>query len=132
MRLEVGPFPSAGGAEWIAQARFLVRLLRKDAPLPFQVPTEVLDEFESYFDDWDGAAATEPFTWGRDVDLAVLRPLMTYWFNLAQMLADHPEHQPPGTLEARVFYRNLSSAILTALVAEDPSFRTLAERWPFI
>ena len=37
MRLDIGPFPSAGGQEWIAQARLLTRL--------------VLDEFERYFDD---------------------------------------------------------------------------------
>jgi hypothetical protein len=47
MRLEVGPFPSAGGREWIAQARGLVQILRVNAPMPFAVPAEVLDEFEA-------------------------------------------------------------------------------------
>jgi hypothetical protein len=131
MRLEIGPFPSAGGHEWIAQARQLVQLLRAGAPLPFAVPTEVLTEFEHYFDDWACAAADDgEFVWSRDVDPAVLKALVTYWFNLAQMLVDHPEHQPPGSMEARVFYRNLSGAILAQLAEEDPEFRALAERWP--
>ena len=130
MRLEVGPFPSAGGHEWIAQARMLVRLLRGGAKLPFAVPPEVLTEFEDYFDDWDEAAAVDPFVWSREVELPVLRPMMTYWFNLAQMLVDHPENQPPGSLEARVFYRNLSSSILEQLARADPDFRALRERWP--
>jgi hypothetical protein len=132
MRLDIGPLPAAGGPEWIAQARFLVGLVRAGAELPFAVPPEVLDEFESYFEDWERAATVEPFRWSRDVDLTVLRPLMTYWFNLAQMLADHPEFQPPGSLEARVFYRNLSAAILAAVADEDPAFAVLQERWPAI
>ena len=132
VRLDVGPFPSLGGHEWIAQARLLVRLVRGGAPLPFAVPPEVLDEFDRYFDDWEVAAAVEPFTWSRQVDLVLLRALMTYWFNLAQMLADHPEHQPPGSPEARVFYRNLSASVLAQLAARDPDFRTLQERWPQI
>lgn len=133
MRIEVGPFPAAGGREWTAQARLLVGLLRKGAPLPFAVPPEVLDEFEEFFVDWDRAAEVEPFVWSRDVDLTLLRPLMTYWFNLAQMLADHPEHQPPGSLEARVFYRNLVAAILAQLAEVAPAdFKALQERWPQI
>ena len=132
MRLEIGPFPSAGGKEWIAQARMLVRMLRAGAELPFAVPPEVLEAFDDCFDDWEEAADVEPFAWSREVDVVVLRALMTYWFNLAQMLADHPEHQPPGSMEARVFYRTLSGAILAELVEADPDFRVLAERWPQI
>ena len=130
MRLDIGPFPSAGGQEWIAQARLLVGFLRAGAKLPFAVPPEVLDEFERFFEDWSAAAEVEPFVWTREVDLVLLRPLMTYWFNLAQMLADHPEHQPPGSLEARVFYRTLVAAILAQLADEDADFKVLQERWP--
>ena len=130
MRLEIGPFPSAGGHEWIAQARMLVGFLRAGFELPFAVPPEVLEEFDRYFDDWEDAASSEPFLWSREVDLGVLRPLMTYWFNLAQMLVDHPEHQPPGSPEAREFYRNLSGAILVELAKADPDFRALQQRWP--
>ena len=130
MRLEIGPLPSAGGHEWIAQARLLVRLLRAGAQLPFAVPPEVLDEFERYFEDWERAADVDPFVWSREVDIVLLRGLMTYWFNLAQMLVDHPENQPPGSLEARVFYRNLAAAILEQLVEADPDFRVMQERWP--
>ena len=130
MRLEIGPFPSAGGQEWIAQARLLVHFLRAGAPMPFSVPPEVLDEFERYFDDWERAAEVEPFVWSREVDLVLLRTLVTYWLNLAQMLADHPERQPAGSDEARVFYRTLSAAILAELVREDPDSRVLEERWP--
>ena len=130
MRLEIGPFPSVGGLEWIAQARFLVEVVRSGAPMPFAVPPEVLDEFERYFDDWADAAGRESFVWSREVDVALLRPLMTYWLNLAQMLADHPEHQPPGSVEARVFYRNLVAAILERVATEDASFAVLQERWP--
>lgn len=132
MRLEIGPLPAAGGQEWIAQARLLVSFLRAGVSMPFAVPTEVLDDFESYFADWEEVAATEPFVWTREVDLVALRSLMQYWLNLAQMLADHPENQPPGSPEARVFYRNLSAAILAALVAEDPDSAPLQERWPHI
>ena len=132
MRLEIGPFPSAGGHEWIAQARFLVKILRSGAPLPFAVPPEVLDEFDRYFEDWEDAAATEPFRWSREVDLVLLRPLMTYWFNLAQMLADHPDQQPPGSPEARTFYRTLVAAILAALREADPTFAVLEERGPVV
>lgn len=132
MRLEIGPLPAAGGREWIDQARLLVGFLRAGAPMPFAVPSEVLDDFERYFGDWERAAETEPFVWSREVDLVALRTLMQYWLNLAQMLADHPEFQPEGSLEARVFYRNLSSAILAALVAEDPDSAPLQERWPYI
>ena len=39
MRLEIGPFPAAGGEDWIAQARKLVRFLRAGAPMPFAVLT---------------------------------------------------------------------------------------------
>jgi hypothetical protein len=65
VRLDIGPFPSVGGLEWIAQARLLVRVLRKGAPLPFAVPPEVLDEFERSFDEWAAAASDEaqPFVW---------------------------------------------------------------------
>ena len=131
MRLEIGPFPSVGGHEWITQARLLTSIVRKGAPLPFAVPPEVLDEFEEMFDDWDRAVEAESFLWSREVDLVLLRPLMTYWFNLAQMLADHPEHQPPGSVEARVFYRNLVAAILAELVRQAADeFTVLQERWP--
>ena len=131
MLLEIGPFPSVGGHEWITQARLVTRLVRKGAPLPFAVPPEVLDEFEVMYDDWERAAEVEPFVWSREVELVVLRPLMTYWFNLAQMLVDHPEHQPPGSLEARDFYRNLVAAILADLVRQAPEeFAVLEERWP--
>jgi hypothetical protein len=132
MRLDIGPFTADGGQEWIAQARFLVRLIRKHQVMPFQVPPEVLDEFESYFEDWERASATEPFCWSREVEVGTLRTLMTYWLNLAQMLADHPEQQPPGSPEARAFYRTLSSAILAALVEADPASAAIAERWPFV
>lgn len=130
VRLEIGPFPSAGGREWIAQARLLVRMVRGGAPMPFAVPPEVLDEFEEYFVDWERAASADLFVWSREVDLAILRTLVTYWLNLAQMLADHPENQPPGSAEARVFYRTLSAAILGQLVREDPASAVLEERWP--
>jgi hypothetical protein len=130
MRLEVGPFPSAGGREWIAQARGLVQILRVNAPMPFAVPAEVLDEFEAYFEDWDRAAGEDPFVWSREVDPVVLRALMTYWFNLAQFLADHPENQPPGSIEARLFYRTLVAAVLAAWVAQEPDAAVLQERWP--
>ena len=46
MRVDIGPFPSGGGQEWIAQARMLVALVRGGAKLPFADPSEVLDEFE--------------------------------------------------------------------------------------
>ena len=98
--------------------------MRPDRTLPggksgVTVPPEVLDEFERCFEDWSLAAEVEPFVWTREVDDVVLRALMTYWFNLAQMLADHPEHQPPGSLEARVFYRTLVAAILAQLADTD-------------
>ena len=130
MRIEVGPFPSEGGQEWIAQARLLVGYVRAGAELPFAVPPEVLDECSAFFDDWERAAAVEPFVWSREVDVVLLRALMTYWFNLAQMLADHPEYQPPGSLEARVFYRTLVAAILAVVARADPAFQVLEERWP--
>ena len=130
MRLEIGPFPAAGGREWVAQARLLVGFVRAGVPMPFAVPPEVLDEFERYFEDWDEAAAVEPFVWSREIDLGVVHPLMTYWFNLAQMLADHPEHQPAGSIEAREFYRHLVQAILGRLAEADPAFAVLADRWP--
>jgi hypothetical protein len=132
MRLEVGPFPSAGGQEWIVQARGLVRGLRSTPGLPFTVPAEVLDEFEAYFEEWGRAASSEPFVWSREIDLTALRTLMTYWVNLAQYLADHPENVPSGSSEARAFYRNLSAGILAALAAEDPAAKVLQERWPEI
>lgn len=132
MRLEIGPLPAAGGQEWIDQARLMVGLLRAGAQMPFAVPPEVLDDFERYFIDWERAAETDPFVWTREVDLVALRTLMQYWLNLAQMLADHPEYQPPGSPEARVFYRNLSGAILAELVAEDPDSAPLQERWPYL
>ena len=82
---------------------------------------------------WEQAAEAESFVWSREVDLVVLRPLMTYWFNLAQMLADHPEYQPPGSIEARVFYRNLVAGVLAELVRQAPEeFTALRERWPQI
>ena len=59
-----------------------------------------------------------------------VRALLTYWFNLAQMLADHPEFQPPGSVEARVFYRNLSAAIVGAVAELDPDMAALRDRWP--
>ena len=130
MRIEVGPFPSDGGQEWIAQARLLVGYLRAGAAMPFAVPPEVLDEFSAFFDDWERAAEVESFVWSREVDVVLLRALMTYWFNLAQMLVDHPEHQPPGSSEARVFYRTLVAAILAMVAREDPAFQVLEERWP--
>jgi hypothetical protein len=130
MRLEIGPLPSVGGLEWIAQARLLVDVVRAGAKLPFAVPPEVLDEFGRFFDDWERGAGVEPFVWAREVDPVLLKALMTYWFNLAQMLADHPEHQPPGSLEARVFYRTLVAAILSELCAADPEYKVLRERWP--
>ena len=131
MRLDIGPFPSVGGHEWITQARLVTGLVRKGAPLPFAVPPEVLDEFEQFYDDWDEALESDPFVWSRDVALELLRPLMTYWYNLAQMLADHPEHQPPGSIEARVFYRNLVAGVLAELVRQAPEeFTVLQERWP--
>ena len=131
MRLDIGPFPSAGGHEWITQARLVTSLVRKGAPLPFAVPPEVLDEFEQFYDDWDEALETDPFVWSREVELVLLRPLMTYWFNLAQMLADHPEYQPPGSIEAREFYRNLVDGVLAELVRQAPEeFTVLRDRWP--
>jgi hypothetical protein len=132
VRLDIGPIPSEGAQEWIDQARFLVRLLRAGAEMPFAVPPEVLDEFDRYFDDWEVAAKSDPFVWSREVDLVTLRTLMQYWLNLAQMLADHPENQPPGSPEARVFYRSLAAAILAELVASDPDSAPLQERWPHL
>jgi len=130
MRLELGPFSSAGGREWVAQARSLVALLRAGPALPFAVPPEVLDVFEWDLDEWDRAAGEEPFVWSTEVEVDVLRTLMRYWVNLAQYLAENPHHRPPGTAEAQAFYRRLSSAILDALVAEDPGSAVLGERWP--
>jgi hypothetical protein len=133
VRLDIGPIPSDGAQEWIDQARFLVGLLRAGvAELPFAVPPEVLDEFDTYFADWEIAAKADPFSWSREVDLVALRTLMQYWLNLAQMLADRPENQPPGSPEARIFYRTLVAAILAELVAADPDSAPLQERWPFI
>lgn len=132
MQLNIGPFPSVGGLEWIAQARLLTKILRKGAVLPFAVPPEVLDEFERYYADWSEAAADEqqPFRWQRDVELGTVRSLLTYWFNLTQMLVDRPEFQPPGSDEARVFYRNLVAAILAAVADVDPEAAVLRDRWP--
>lgn len=132
MRLDIGPIPSDGAQEWIDQARFLVGLLRAGAEMPFAVPPEVLDDFETSFADWEVAAKADPFVWSRDVDLVALRTLMQYWLNLAQMLADRPENQPSGSPEARVFYRTLVAAILDELVAADPDSAPLRERWPHL
>jgi hypothetical protein len=130
VRLDIGPIPAAGALEWIAQARLLVRAIRSNAPMPFSVPPEVLDQYEQYFREWEVAATCDPFVWSSEVDLAVLRTNTTYWLNLAQYLADHPELQPEGSSEARDFYRNLSAAILAALSAADPEAGVLEERWP--
>lgn len=132
MRLEIGPFPSAGGQEWIAQARLLVGFLRAGVELPFAVPPEVLDSFERSFAEWEEAVETDPFVWSAEVDVVEFRTLMQYWLNLAQYLADHPENQPPGNPEARQFYRNLVAGILAALSAADPESAVIEERWPFL
>ena len=108
----------------------LVGLLKAGAPMPFAVPPEVLDEFERFFEDWDRAADVDPFVWTREVDPVLLKALMTYWFNLSQMLVDHPDNQPPGSTDARVFYRTLVAAILAQLSDEDSDFKVLQERWP--
>ena len=130
MRIKVGPFPSAGGQEWLQQARAYVVALRRGHSLPFSVPTEVLDVFDRHLDEWAVLARTDPFEWSAEVDVVELRTLMTYWVNLAQYLADHPELQSGGPPEATRFYVDLTNAILGALTAEDEDARVLQERWP--
>jgi hypothetical protein len=130
MRLEIGPFPAAGGREWLDQATGLVDALRAGLELPFAVPDEVVDEFESYVDEWRAAAAGETFVWGREVDPGAVRTLMTYWFNLAQYLSDHPGTAPPVSAEAVAFYRRMVDAIVEALVLHDPRAAELRARWP--
>ena len=130
VRLEIGPLPSAGGQAWLDQCRVLVSGLRAHGAGLFVVPPEVLEEFDRYFDDWEQAVATDPFVWSREVDRGALRTLMTYWLNLAQALVDHPEQLAGMAPEGVEFYRRLVSAILEAMVADDPSARTLQERWP--
>jgi hypothetical protein len=46
------------------------------------------------------------------------------------MLADHREQQPPGSFEARVFYRTLVAAILAQVAEVDANFKVLEGCWP--
>jgi hypothetical protein len=132
MQLHIGPFSAAGGREWLGQAAGFIRNLRAGgAPLPFVVPDEVIREFEGYLAEWTVAAGEDVFEWTGVTDAQALHTLMTYWFNLAQYLVDHPELQPtPSSPSAVEFYRQLVDGIVAALAEDDPKAERFAERWP--
>lgn len=100
--------------------------------LPFQVPPDVVVDFERYLDEWDAAAASDVFVWEGELDAFRVRLLMTYWLNLAKVLADRVHLQGPLMPDlAEPFYETLIDVILRGLAEEDEVAERLQKAWPF-
>lgn len=133
MRLRLGPVPSSGVRAWVAYASRVLDLIDRLAPeLPFQVPPDVVADFRHYLDEWGAAARNDPFVWEGEPEAFRVRLLMTYWLNVAKVLADRAQVDGPQMPEeSGPFYEMLVEAILGALAEEDETAERLQKAWPF-
>jgi CheY-like chemotaxis protein len=133
--VELGPVDAAAALAWVTNARRVVGILReRAAPLPFDVPVHIADQFDHYLAEWEAvAAANDTFSWSGTADSDEVRHLMTYWFNLATVLAERgPELGLSAPPEAEVFYVDLVRALTEALADADEERvgQTLRDSWP--
>lgn len=134
MVIEVGPYTSAAARAWLANARQLLDFAGANrAQLPFDLPSEVIEELRWYVDGWDNAAQkSDVFRWSGEVDATKLRTLLTYWLNLARV-TDERHDVPTSPTLARVFYPGVVGELLDAL-EDEPGHRSFCRRmrtaWP--
>lgn len=133
--VEIGPVDARSALAWVTNARRVVSILREGAaPLPFEVPVDVADQFDRYLAEWEAiASAGRSFSWSGTADSDEVRHLMTYWFNLATVLAERgPELGLTAPPEAEPFYVDLVRALTEALaeVDEERVGQTLRDSWP--
>ncbi len=117
--LRIGPVSSTAARAWTNHHLASLRALRSRlSELPFHLPLEVLEDFESLLGEWhDLAAPPEPFVWERDMNDFHLRTLVQYWANLDFLSDDQVgalglAWSPP---EAAPFFDALAVAVASAL-----------------
>jgi hypothetical protein len=118
----IGPVPQPSARAWLEVTRSnLRRLTAAESRAPFRIPEEVAVQLHEVLDEWDEAAASDPFEFVGSQDVAVARRLLTYWLNIVSLSAeqrrglgvdDWPE-------EAAAFEGAVGRAILSSLGADE-------------
>lgn len=122
VRLRIAPVPATAVRLWTTQMlENLGRLRQSIDRLPFLLPDEVSDTFESLLRQWRAEAdQADPFEWSTEMDPVELARLVQYWANLdsltdAQVEALGVSWSSAG---ARPFFDALADAVAEALEGE--------------
>lgn len=117
--MSIGPVASIAATAWIASARDTLRILRAHPEL--DVPLEVINEFDSYVEQWAVIAeAIDPFVWAGDIDAQLLRVLGAHWARLVTLArSDQSVGLRPAPPEGEEFYNALAIAILEGASVDD-------------
>lgn len=119
VRVSIGPVASTAASAWIAAARETLQIVRAHPEL--DVPLDVIDEFDSYVEQWAAIAGTlDPFVWAGDIDTQLLRVLGAHWARLVTLArTDHTTGLRPAPPEGEEFYNALAIAILEGASVDD-------------
>jgi hypothetical protein len=80
----IGPVASVSALAWLGHVRKVTKILRGDVVLPFDVPWDVIDRFESACDEWWLIAdSSDVFRWSGEIETKDLELIVRYWFNVA-------------------------------------------------
>lgn len=123
VRVKIGPVPAAATIAWTENTRRVVAAVRANPEkVPFAVPVTVLEDFDSYLDEWQREARDhDPFVWEGESDTARVKSLVQYWVNIDALSDDDMarlgvEWSPP---EAEPFFEALVEAVIAGLAGES-------------
>ena len=137
VEIRVGPVTSSAARTWVANTRQILAAVRaRPEVLEEPVPTDVLDSFDRFLEEWgEMAADTEVFRWVARTDVAEIQRLVEHWAAIDRMsdeqLAALGVHWSPP--EGEPFFRALTAGVLDAIRAREEMRQladTLAGQWP--
>lgn len=117
--VSLGPMPAETVLVWTENTIRIVQALAESKDkLPFRFPDDVSLTFEDYLYEWrEVARRSGVFEWEEEADVAFVRHLVTYWFNISSMSDEELGRfgvtwSPP---EGAPFFDALAGAVVAAL-----------------
>ena len=86
LEYRIGPVAADAARSWVRVSRAnLDTVVAAGARAPFRIPPEVAVRFRELLDEWEAAAAVDPFLFVGREERDRARVLLTYWLNIVSL-----------------------------------------------